>query len=87
MPHHDQRVELLTGANRGLGFDICRQLAQRGIAVILAARDPDKGQAACAKLNQEGFDLGHTVQLDVNSEDSIQTAIEQINNNFGRLEK
>ena len=86
MSEHNQRIALVTGANRGLGFAICRQLAQKGIAVILAARDPDKGQAVCSQLNREGIDIGHTVQLDVNSEDSIQTAIEQINNNFGRLD-
>ncbi len=86
MSEHNQRIALVTGANRGLGFAICRQLTQKGLAVILAARDPDKGQAACAQLNREGFDVCHTVQLDVNSEDSIQSAIEQINKNFGRLD-
>ena len=37
-------------------------------------------------MNREGIDIGHTVQLDVNSEDSIQTAIDKINNNCGRLD-
>ena len=86
MPEHNQRIALVTGANRGLGFAICRQLAQKGIAVILAARDPDKGRAACAQLNREGFDVCHTVQLDVNSEDSIQSTIEQLSKSFGRLD-
>ncbi len=86
MSDHDQRIALVTGANRGLGFAICRQLAQRGIAVILASRDSDKGQAACKKLNREGFDVCHTVQLDVNSEDSIQSTIEQLSKSFGRLD-
>ncbi len=86
MSDHDQRIALVTGANRGLGFAICRQLAQRGIAVILASRDFDKGQAACTKLNREGFDVCHTVQLDVNSEDSIQSTMEQLSRSFGRLD-
>ena len=86
MYDHDQRVALVTGANRGLGFTICRQLAQKGIAVILAARDPNKGRVACAQLNREGFDVAHTVQLDVTTDGSIRSAMEQINKNFGRLD-
>ena len=86
MSDHDQRVALVTGANRGLGLVICRQLAQKGIAVILAARDPDKARAACARLNQEGIDVGHTLHLDVTSEDSIRSAIEETHKIFGRLD-
>ena len=87
MPEPNQRIALVTGANRGLGFAICRQLAQKGIAVILAARDLDKCQAACEQLNREGIDhLCHTMPLDVSAEVSIQSAIEQININFGRLD-
>jgi NAD(P)-dependent dehydrogenase (short-subunit alcohol dehydrogenase family) len=86
MPDPNQRVALVTGANRGLGFAICRKLAQKGITVILAARDPDKGQAACSHLSREGLDVGHTVQLDVTAENSIRSALEQIKKIFGRLD-
>ena len=86
MPTHNQRIALVTGANRGLGFAIGHQLAQKGIAVILAARDPDKGLAACSQLKREGFNDGHTVQLDVTLEDSIRSAIDEIKKIFGRLD-
>ena len=86
MPDHDQRVALVTGANRGIGFAISRQLAQKGHIVILAARDLNKCQAACSQLNREGFDVGHTLQLDVTAEDSIRSALEQIKKIFGRLD-
>jgi len=42
MPVHDKRVALVTGGNRGIGYAIGRSLAQRGITVILGARDPSK---------------------------------------------
>ena len=86
MPNHHQRVALVTGANRGIGFAISRQLAQKGIAVVMSARDLNKGQAACSRLNREGLDVGHTLQLDVTAEDSIRYALEQINKIFGRLD-
>ena len=55
MPEHDKRVALVTGANRGIGYAICRRLAQKDITVILAARDRFKGENACSSLRQAGF--------------------------------
>ncbi len=86
MPEHNQRIARVTGANRGLGLAICRQLAQKGIAVNLAARDPDTGRAACSQLKREGIRVGHTLQLDVTEEDSIRSAIDEIKKIFGRLD-
>ena len=43
-------IVLVTGANRGIGFEIARQLADRGATVILTARKPDAGKAALEKL-------------------------------------
>ena len=50
-----QRIALVTGANRGLGLEICRQLARRGGSVVLTARHPDRGQAAASRLQAEGL--------------------------------
>ena len=63
------RTALVTGANRGLGFETARQLARLGLRVIVAARDADKAEAAAEMLRGEGLDVvSH--QLDVASEES-----------------
>jgi NAD(P)-dependent dehydrogenase (short-subunit alcohol dehydrogenase family) len=49
------RTALVTGGNRGIGFETCRQLARRGLRVLLAARSVRLGQAAAAKLRREGL--------------------------------
>lgn len=67
-----QRVAVVTGANRGIGFEICRQLARRGdIRVVLTARDEGKGNAAAEKLRGEGLDV-ESRRLDVTSERSVK---------------
>ena len=68
-----QRVAVVTGANRGIGFEICRQLARlRGIRVVLTARDAAKGQAAAKKLHGEGLEVESRAH-DVASEASIRS--------------
>ena len=52
-----KRVALVTGANRGLGFETCRQLTQLGITVILSARDIIKGEIAARQLTERGLDV------------------------------
>jgi NAD(P)-dependent dehydrogenase (short-subunit alcohol dehydrogenase family) len=52
----DVPVAVVTGANRGIGLEVCRQLAARGYAVVLGARDLDKGRAAAAGLGRSGRD-------------------------------
>ena len=51
-----KKVALITGANKGLGFEMARQLGKAGVTVVLAARDAQKGEAAAAKLCGEGLD-------------------------------
>jgi len=85
MPVYDKRVALVTGGNRGIGYAIGRSLAQRGITVILGVRDPNKGAAACSRLQSEGLDA-HFELLDVTDEDSLQTAIKHIQAQFRRLD-
>jgi len=63
-------VALVTGGNRGIGFEVCRQLGQRGYSVLLGARDLVKGEQAAAKLRGEGL-VVTALPLDVTSEDDI----------------
>jgi NAD(P)-dependent dehydrogenase (short-subunit alcohol dehydrogenase family) len=85
MPHHDKRVALVTGGNRGIGYAIGRNLAQRGITVILGARDPNKGATACSRLQAEELDVTFEL-LDVTDEGSLQTAVKHIQAQFDRLD-
>jgi NAD(P)-dependent dehydrogenase (short-subunit alcohol dehydrogenase family) len=64
-------VAVVTGGNRGIGFEICRQLAKRGgMRVVLTARDEKKGAAAARKLRDEGLEIEFHA-LDVTSEKSV----------------
>src|SRR5687767_7162150 len=68
----DKRIAVVTGGNRGIGFEICRQLAKRGgMRVVLTARDEKKGGTAAKKLRGEGLEVDFHV-LDVTSEASIR---------------
>ncbi len=64
------RTALVTGGNRGLGYEVCRQLAARGLRVILTARDAADARAASARLRREGGDV-LPATLDVADERSI----------------
>jgi NAD(P)-dependent dehydrogenase (short-subunit alcohol dehydrogenase family) len=80
-----KKVALITGANKGLGFEMARQLAQKGVKVVLAARDPQKGEAAAAKLRNEGLDV-QFLKLDVTSDTERAAASAFLEQNFGRLD-
>ncbi|MBD2440438.1 SDR family oxidoreductase [Nostoc sp. FACHB-110] len=80
-----QRVAVVTGGNRGLGFEASRQLAKQGYKVILTSRDEDKGQAAANKLQAEGLDV-ISYPLDVTSEASSQNLAQFIHQQFGKLD-
>ena len=84
MDDHTGKIALVTGANKGLGLEISKQLAQKGIRVILGARDANKGQEACENLKQEGLDA-YSCVLDVNSRESIHNAVSWLNQEFGEL--
>lgn len=79
------KIAVVTGANRGIGLEICRQLASQGIHVILTARTPEKGIYAVKKLAQEGC-LTEFYPLDVTNSEQIQTLINYIDTTFGRLD-
>jgi NAD(P)-dependent dehydrogenase (short-subunit alcohol dehydrogenase family) len=79
------QIAVVTGGNRGMGFETCRQLARRGARVILTSRDPAKGDAAAGRLQGEGLDVRHQ-QLDVADDDAIARLAEFIRSEFGRLD-
>src|SRR5262245_45586024 len=57
----DARVALVTGANRGIGLEVCRQLATSGLRVILTGRDAKRARDAAAALSKEGLDVPEAV--------------------------
>ncbi len=80
------KIALITGANKGIGFETARQLAaQHGVAVLLGARDFAKGKAAAARLREEGLDV-RPIQIDVTDETSIRNAAVEVEREFGRLD-
>src|SRR5208283_4603568 len=79
------RIALVTGANKGIGLETARQLANSGIHVILAARDGAKGAAAAQTLKGEGLDV-EALLLDVNDPGSIAAAVKEVGAKHGRLD-
>jgi NAD(P)-dependent dehydrogenase (short-subunit alcohol dehydrogenase family) len=69
---------LITGANKGIGFEVARQLLQNGFYVYLGSRDLEKGLAAVEKLKSENLTHAEAVLLDVTDETSIKTLREEI---------
>lgn len=80
-----KRVAVVTGANRGIGFETCRQLAKREIQVILTSRDEAKGKVAAEKLQAEGLDVSYH-PLDVADSESIERLAQFIKSEFGRID-
>lgn len=79
------RVALVTGANKGIGFEVCRQLAKRGVQVILGARNSEKGAAAAGALRSEGLPVIFQ-KLDVTSVADVSAACDLVESKFGRLD-
>lgn len=80
-----ERIALVTGANRGIGYEICRQLGAAGMTVILTARDPQKGQSAADALRSEGHNIVYQ-QLEVADAVSVNAARDVVRSRFGRLD-
>jgi NAD(P)-dependent dehydrogenase (short-subunit alcohol dehydrogenase family) len=79
------RTAVVTGANRGIGLEVVRQLAQRGIHVVLGARDLAKGEAAATPLIQAGL-MVLPRQLDITDQHSIKRLLTEVTNEFGHLD-
>ena len=79
------RVAIVTGANRGIGLEICRQLARGGNRVVLTSRDAAKGKASCRTLSDAGLAVTYC-KLDVTSPRSIKALATFMTNKFGRVD-
>jgi NAD(P)-dependent dehydrogenase (short-subunit alcohol dehydrogenase family) len=78
-------IALISGANKGIGFEIARGLGAKKITVMVGARDEARGHAAADKLKTEGVDA-RFIKLEVTDQGTIQRAAEWIEKEFGRLD-
>jgi NAD(P)-dependent dehydrogenase (short-subunit alcohol dehydrogenase family) len=79
------RIALVTGANKGIGFEAARGIAKAGYVLLLAGRNPEAGRQAAANLAKEGLDV-RFVELDVTRAASISAAAARIEADFGKLD-
>lgn len=84
MSKQKSTVALVTGANRGIGLEVVRQLAKQGMTVVLGSRDLKKGQAATELLSAEGLTVLPQA-LDVTDAQSIQQVASWVEQEFGYL--
>jgi len=80
-----KKIALVTGANKGIGLEIARQLGQQGIIVLLGVRDQGRREAAVQQLQAEGSEAVG-VALDVTDQASINAAAAFIDTTYGRLD-
>ncbi|WCK56863.1 SDR family oxidoreductase [Aneurinibacillus sp. Ricciae_BoGa-3] len=79
------KTVLITGGNKGIGFETARQLGKLGFTILIGSRDASRGQEATAKLMTEKIDA-KAITLDVTNLDSIQSAVKQIDEQYGSLD-
>ncbi len=80
-----KKIALVTGANRGLGFEISRQLAKQGIYVVMGSRKEALGKKAAAQLKDEGLDVESAV-LDVTDDKTIKQTVARVIKDHGRID-
>lgn len=81
----EPKVALVTGGNRGIGFEVCRQLAKHGYNVVLTSRDKVKGEQAVKDLADQGLKVDFH-ELDVTDSGSVQLLDAHIRREFKRLD-
>ena len=83
--HANSQVALVTGASRGIGFEVCRQLGELGMTVILSGRDPEKVGEAAKTLAADGLEVSPKT-LDVSSDESVRQVAGEVEREYGRLD-
>lgn len=81
----EQKIALITGANKGIGFETARQLGALGMTVLVGARDETLGKEAEQSLRSAGIDA-RAIRIDVTDDASVQAAAEEIGSAYGRLD-
>jgi NAD(P)-dependent dehydrogenase (short-subunit alcohol dehydrogenase family) len=79
------KIVLITGANKGIGYEVAKQLAEQGFTVLLGARDRQRGEAAADALRVDGKDIVF-VPLDVTNEQSLNAAAEEVAERWGKVD-
>ncbi|KAI4371538.1 hypothetical protein MLD38_019759 [Melastoma candidum] len=80
------RYAVVTGGNKGIGLEICRQLAQKGVTVILTSRDEKRGLQALQDIENSGFSNVIFHRLDVSDVSTIPPLFDFVNKQFGRID-
>ncbi len=83
--NHRGKIALITGANKGIGYEVARELGERGVTVLVGARDTGLGQSAAASLRAGGADATF-IELDVTKPGTIAAAADTIRQRHGRLD-
>ncbi len=81
----DKKIALITGANKGLGFETARRLANQNVEVLIGARDETRGREAAEKLQNEGFDA-EFILIDVTDKKTLEAAAKYVEETFGKLD-
>jgi NAD(P)-dependent dehydrogenase (short-subunit alcohol dehydrogenase family) len=79
-------IALVTGANRGIGLEVVRQLAERGFTAVLGSRDPERGRSAAEALAADGLQGVEARRLDVDDPDSVRQLARELDGELGRLD-
>lgn len=82
----ENRIVLITGANKGIGFETAKQLVKKGLFVYLGCRDIERGKAAEKLLNENGYQNVKAIELDVTKADTITAAKNTISQEHGKLD-
>lgn len=85
MVEKNNKIVLITGANKGLGKEIARQLGEKGYTLVLTSRDEKAGEAVKEEFKSSGFDA-HSLTLEVTNADDINNLVKYIENTFGKLD-
>jgi NAD(P)-dependent dehydrogenase (short-subunit alcohol dehydrogenase family) len=83
--NHKGKIALVTGANKGIGHEVARQLGLQGVTVLIGARNANLGEEAAARLRAESIDATF-IELDVTNPATVATAVDTIRQKYGRLD-